>query len=52
MNELKPFFDIDAIEGMCCDCKHDARGFYGDYSENETCKYRQDDGGCWEAYYE
>lgn len=35
----------NAVEGMCCDC---ARGGpCCDYSENETCKYKKEDGSCW-----
>lgn len=42
--------EISAIEGMCCDCTHDKIGFCGDYSENEHCRFRKDDGTCWTDY--
>lgn len=42
--------EISAIEGMCCDCIHDKIGFCGDYSENEHCRFRKDDGTCWTDY--
>jgi|GEM_PF-6400132 len=36
------------IEGMCCDClQPDRHSICGDYSENELCKHRKEDGSCW-----
>lgn len=37
------------VEGLCCDCSHDMCGFCGDWSENEDCPHRKEDGSCWEA---
>ncbi len=37
----------DYIYGMCCDCARNMHGFCEDYSENESCKYRKEDGTCW-----
>lgn len=37
----------DYVDGMCCDCVHDKRGFCGDYSENRQCKFKHEDGSCW-----
>lgn len=39
--------NMEGIEGLCCDCKHDNRGFCGDYSENKYCSYKKEDGSCW-----
>ena len=39
----------DAVKGLCCDCIH-GDGQCCDYSENETCKRRKEDGSCWEPY--
>lgn len=37
------------FEGMCCDCiQPDRHSICGDYSENELCKHRKEDGSCWE----
>lgn len=38
----------DYIDGLCCDCKHDEVGFFGDFSENELCARKMEDGSCWE----
>lgn len=38
----------DAIVGLCCDCLHG--GPCCDYSENESCSYRREDGSCWVPY--
>ncbi len=40
---------IEAVKGLCCDCIYGDGQCY-DYSENETCKRRKEDGSCWEAY--
>lgn len=43
----------DYIQGMCCDCKHSkniAKGICCDYSEQENCKLKKEDGSCWEAF--
>ena len=40
---------IDTVKGLCCDCVY-GDGQCCDYSENETCKRRKEDGSCWEAY--
>lgn len=39
----------DYIEGMCCDCLNEREPFCGDYSENDSCPYRKEDGTCWTA---
>ena len=39
--------DTNYIEGICCDCGNDTRGFCGDYSENEHCTLKRNDGSCW-----
>lgn len=38
----------DAVAGLCCDCLHG--GPCCDYSENESCEYREEDGSCWTPY--
>lgn len=40
--------EVSPIEGMCCDCIHG--GPCCDYSENETCEHRREDGTCWKPY--
>lgn len=38
----------DRVESMCCDCiQPDHHSICGDYSENEWCKHRKEDGSCW-----
>ena len=47
----KPIKTIDympRVESMCCDCiQPDRHSICGDYSENEGCKHRKEDGSCW-----
>lgn len=38
----------DAVENMCCDCTYG--GLCCDYSENESCEHRREDGACWTPY--
>lgn len=38
----------DTIVGLCCDCLYG--GPCCDYSENESCSYRKEDGFCWTPY--
>ena len=44
--------NTEDVEGLCCDCLHDETGFCGDFSENENCKYKKEDGTCWKSYIE
>lgn len=37
------------VPGMCCDCY--IKGPCCSYDENEDCKYRKEDGSCWEPDY-
>lgn len=37
------------IYGLCCDCLNELEPFGGDYSENDGCPYRKEDGTCWTA---
>lgn len=45
--------DDDYIQYMCCDCiQADLNPNYlicGDYSENNKCSFKKDDGSCWKA---
>lgn len=45
---LKEAEKTDAVAGLCCDCVHG--GPCCDYSENESCEYRKEDGSCWAPY--
>ena len=38
---------MNCIEGMRCDCIHAEGMCHMDYTENEKCQYRKDDGSCW-----
>ena len=38
----------DCVEGMCCDCAHG--GPCCDWSENEDCQHKKEDGTCWVPY--
>ena len=38
----------DCVEGMCCDCAH--VGPCCDWSENEDCQHKKEDGTCWVPY--
>lgn len=36
------------VEGLCCDCAHG--GPCCDWSENEDCQHKKEDGTCWVPY--
>lgn len=38
----------DCVDGMCCDCAH--VGPCCDWSENEDCQHKKEDGTCWVPY--
>ena len=41
-------YNGDLIQFMCCDCAlAENHGICGDYSENASCPYKEDDGSCW-----
>ncbi|MFA6848744.1 MAG: hypothetical protein WCS30_00160 [Selenomonadaceae bacterium] len=45
-NELSE--DALCVNGLCCDCaKAGENSICGDYSENEHCPHRTEDGSCW-----
>ena len=48
MPETAKHKETNAVEGMCCDCAHG--GPCCDWSENEDCHHRKEDGTCWVPY--
>lgn len=43
-------YDSTLVEGLCCDCFYDKKGFCGDYSENDNCPYKKKNGSCWKPH--
>ncbi len=37
-----------AVHGMCCDCAKG--GPILDFSENDDCPHKEDDGSCWQSF--
>ena len=36
------------VEGMCCDCLQEgSHSICGDFSENDACEFKKEDGSCW-----
>jgi hypothetical protein len=35
------------VDGMCCDCQHGTSKTCMDYSENDHCTHKKEDGSCW-----
>ena len=41
--------ESNLISGMCCDCQHGTGKTCMDYSENDHCDHKKEDGSCWVA---